>query len=127
HDEVVAAPGVVATQERVRLEGAAEVGHSEGRDVACDIQLLRRLIERGERRADLRQQLALQRHLSGVRVEVAKAAEEYLALNAKCGSYLNNLRNLLQLRGEPIVRREHGLERSDRLHRIHQGLRIAVC
>ena len=48
-------------------------------------------------------------------VKVADAGEEDLAIDAECGADLDDLRDLLELRGERVVGGEDGLERSDGL------------
>jgi len=120
------APCVVATVVGVRLECAAEVGHGEGRDLAGDIQFNGRVIEGCECGRDFSQQSALQRELIGVRVEVTETGEEDLPLDAESGADLNDLGDLLKLRGETVVCREDGLQWRDGLHGVGERLGIGV-
>jgi hypothetical protein len=52
-----------------------------------------------------------------VGVEVADAAEEDLARDAERGAHLDDLRDLLQLRGQPLSRGEDGLAAARRIGR----------
>ena len=102
HD-VVRAPGMVRTRIGVRLEGAAEIRHGEGSDAVLNPELLRGLVKGRQRRTDGGEQSSLQRQLVGVGVEVADTSEEYLAVDAERGAHLDDLRYLLQLRGEALL------------------------
>ena len=107
---MVATPAVVAAAVRVRLERTREVRHGEGSNLARDTQLLRRLIEGGERRRELAKQKALLHELVGVRVKVADAGKKNLAVDSETAAHLHQLSDLLQLRGERIIGREDGSE-----------------
>jgi len=52
----------------------------------------------------------LQDELVGVGFEAADASEEGLTVNPEAGTYLDELRDLLELRGEWITGREAGRE-----------------
>jgi hypothetical protein len=85
---------MVAAGVRVRLEGPAEVGHGECGDFTLNAEFHGRLVEGSKRRTYGRKQAALQRQLSGVRVEVADSSEEDLALDTERGADLDQLSNL---------------------------------
>ncbi len=59
-------------------------------------------------------------------VEVADAGEEYLPVDAECGADLDDLRDLLKLRGEAIAGGKDGLQRSDGLDCVGEGLGVGV-
>ena len=59
-------------------------------------------------------------------VEVADAGEEDLAVDAECGADLDDLRDLLELRGEAVAGGEDGLERGDGLDGVGEGLGVGV-
>ena len=54
-------------------------------------------------------------------VEVADAGEEDLAIDAEGGADLDDLRDLLELRGETVVGGEDSLERGDGLDGVGRG------
>jgi hypothetical protein len=90
--------------------------------LALHAHLHRRRIERGQRGADSSQQRALQ-HASWSEC-VSKfpiPQKEYLPRHAQRRSHLDDLRNLLQLRRQPVIRRKH---RSQRRHRLHAALNV---
>src|SRR5581483_12162713 len=83
HDQVVAAPSVLAAAARARLERAAEVGEREGGHAGVDVEFARGVGEGQQRGRQLREQIALLVDLVAVRVEAAERAEEDLALQSE--------------------------------------------
>ncbi len=98
--QVMAAPGVIAAVGRGGLEGAAEIGLGESRYVLRHAEFLRRVVEGGERGAQLRIERVVRLELAGVRIEAAQGTEENLAAHSQIRLHLNDLRHLLQLRAD---------------------------
>jgi hypothetical protein len=73
---MMAAPGVIAAVGGSGLEGAAEIGLGERRDVLRHPQFLRRRVESGQRLAQLRIKIVVRFEFARVRVESAQRAEE---------------------------------------------------
>src|SRR4029077_19082011 len=94
---MVAAPRVVGSAIRSRLEGAAEIGQGECGYLRRDSQLNRRVVKRGHCRIELRVKILLGIELVAVRIESSQRAEENLALQAERRARLHDLRHLLQL------------------------------
>ena len=81
--EMVIAPRVVGAGGGARsggLEGAAEVGERERRDLLLEPELDRRVVERLDRLTHLRQERRLRADLILMRVEPAKLTEEDLTV-----------------------------------------------
>ena len=98
--QMVAAPGVVAAIVGGGLKGAAEIGFGEGRDVLRHAQFLSRVVESGQRGAQLRVQIVVRFEFARMRVEAAERAEEYLPAHPEIRLHLDDLRHLLQLRAD---------------------------
>src|SRR5215471_13792423 len=96
--QVMAAPRMITSIGCGGLEGAAEFGFGERNDVLRHAQLLCRVIERGERRAQFSVKGIERCGLIRMPIEAAPRGEEDLAAHAQIRLHLNNLRHLLQLR-----------------------------
>src|SRR6185437_10338535 len=124
-DEMMAAPGVIAAAAGSRLERAAEIGFGEGRHVFGYAELLRCVIERRDRLAQLRVERVVGVDLVGVRVEAAERAEENLAVQLQLRTHGNNLRDL---RAEARFREHRFQSRSAAQRRVESlGIGDAVA
>ena len=87
----MAAPGVVASVGGGGLERPAEIGFGEGGHILRHAEFLRGVVERRQRRAQLRVQRVVRLQFSGMRVEAAQGAEENLPRHAQIRLHLDDL------------------------------------
>src|ERR1700761_4638642 len=110
-NQMIRSPSVIRTAVRSGLISAAEIGQGERCDLLLYAQFNGRVVKRGQRRVELREQRLLSWELRAVRIETAERAEENLALQAERGPDLHDLRHLLELRADARGRKD-GLYRS---------------
>src|ERR1700733_4585164 len=94
---MMAAPCMIASAARGRLERPAEIRLGKGSHVLRHPQLLCCVIKRRQRRTELRVKIIVRRDLVGMRIEPAQRAEENLPPHPELRLHLDNLRYLLQL------------------------------
>src|SRR6201981_1932222 len=134
HHQMAAAPSVIRSAVRSRLEGAAEIGQSERGYLRRDAQLDCRVVKRRHRGIELRVKIDLSVQLVAVRIESAERTKENLALQAGRRGHLHDLRHLLQLvsdirswelrlkRRKALKRRVENFALLERL--VHHGARV---